>query len=205
MTWDEYYEKFYDWAESTRASRISSITEFGASDEICEIAQELFEDKLVQRLINRALSYGVKFKAEEIMELVLFMDKPTLSKMVETSADTLNKDQLEEIYMLIDDDVFERASKRAHIDIFSDDTEEVLDEEEYEPVEPPQKKIGFFTALFMGLGAASLMDKKTQHKHNGKCNGDCANCPPHYGYRYGRWYYGHHHVHGCEFGGHGGL
>lgn len=66
MTWDEYYEKFYDWAESTRASRISSITEFGTSDEICEIAQELFEDKLVQRLINRALSYGVKFKAEEI-------------------------------------------------------------------------------------------------------------------------------------------
>lgn len=40
--------------------------------------------------------------------------------------------------------------------------------------------------------------KKT---HTGKCDGDCANCPPHYGYRYGRWYYGHDHVHGCQFGG----
>lgn len=29
-------------------------------------------------------------------------------------------------------------------------------------------------------------------------------CPPHYGYRYGRWYYGHDHVHGCEFGGNKG-
>lgn len=38
-------------------------------------------------------------------------------------------------------------------------------------------------------------------KHNGKCDGDCANCPPHYGYRYGRWYYGHSHSEGCEFGG----
>ena len=38
-------------------------------------------------------------------------------------------------------------------------------------------------------------------KHNGRCNGNCANCPPHYGYRYGRWYYGHDHVEGCEFGG----
>ena len=38
-------------------------------------------------------------------------------------------------------------------------------------------------------------------KHKGKCDGDCANCPPHYGYRYGRWYYGHDHVEGCEFGG----
>ncbi len=41
-------------------------------------------------------------------------------------------------------------------------------------------------------------------KHSGKCDGDCANCPPHYGYRYGRWYYGHGHNHGCEFGGNKG-
>ena len=41
-------------------------------------------------------------------------------------------------------------------------------------------------------------------KHSGKCDGDCANCPPHYGYRYGRWYYGHNHIEGCEFGGNKG-
>lgn len=39
----------------------------------------------------------------------------------------------------------------------------------------------------------------------GRCNGDCANCPPHYGYRYGRWYYGHSHQHGCQRGGNGGA
>ena len=38
----------------------------------------------------------------------------------------------------------------------------------------------------------------------GRCNGDCENCPPHYGYRYGRYYYGHDHHHGCEFGGNRG-
>lgn len=41
-------------------------------------------------------------------------------------------------------------------------------------------------------------------KHNGRCDGDCANCPPHYGYRHGRWYYGHDHIEGCEFGGNKG-
>ena len=41
-------------------------------------------------------------------------------------------------------------------------------------------------------------------RHSGKCDGDCANCPPHYGYRHGRWYYGHDHVEGCEFGGNKG-
>lgn len=42
-------------------------------------------------------------------------------------------------------------------------------------------------------------------KHTGRCDGDCDNCPPHYGYRYGRWYYGHDHQHGCERGGNKGL
>ncbi|MBR5231514.1 MAG: hypothetical protein IKW00_04630 [Clostridia bacterium] len=38
-----------------------------------------------------------------------------------------------------------------------------------------------------------------------RCDGDCDNCPSHYGYRYGRWYYGHGHMHGCERGGNGGA
>ena len=38
-----------------------------------------------------------------------------------------------------------------------------------------------------------------------RCNGDCDNCPAHYGYRYGRWYYGHGHQHGCVRGGNGGA
>jgi len=41
-------------------------------------------------------------------------------------------------------------------------------------------------------------------RHNGICDGNCASCPPHYGYRYGRWYYGHSHSYGCEFGGNKG-
>ena len=47
-------------------------------------------------------------------------------------------------------------------------------------------------------------DTSSGKPHNGKCNGDCANCPPHYGYRHGRWYYGHGHIEGCEFGGNKG-
>ena len=68
---------------------------------------------------------------------------------------------------------------------------------------PPAPKLGFFGTLFhviAGVGAAS----NHGNRHNGRCNGDCANCPLHYGYRYGRWYYGHDHVHGCEFGGNRG-
>ena len=48
-------------------------------------------------------------------------------------------------------------------------------------------------------------DGARRRKHSHKCDGNCANCPAHYGYRYGRWYYGHGHQHGCERGGNGGA
>ena len=71
-----------------------------------------------------------------------------------------------------------------------------------------EKRLGLLGTIAAITGIASdashRLDKK---KHNGKCDGDCANCLPHYGYRYGRWYYGHSHMYGCEFGGNrgGGL
>ena len=56
--------------------------------------------------------------------------------------------------------------------------------------------------VFEALAVASLLpDDSGTKKHSGRCDGDCANCPPHYGYRYGRWYYGRCHQHGCQFGG----
>ena len=72
-------------------------------------------------------------------------------------------------------------------------------------VDEKPKKLGFFGTLAAILGASQGIDNMNRpQRHNDRCNGDCANCPPHYGYRYGRWYYGHDHVHGCEFGGNKG-
>ena len=50
----------------------------------------------------------------------------------------------------------------------------------------------------------SFSNSSKYKKHSGKYDGNCANCPPHYGYRYGRWYYAHNHMEGCEFGGNQG-
>ena len=68
---------------------------------------------------------------------------------------------------------------------------------------PPKRrrvpKLGFWTLL-----GAALLGAPGDDGHGGRCTGDCAHCPPHFGYRYGRWYYGHGHVYGCEFGGNRG-
>ena len=132
--------------------------------------------------------------------------KPVLSRMAETAVPAFDAEQLEEIYMLIDDASFARISKKQNIDIFSD---EEPGEELAEPAPandadvaaPPKKKSGFFSTLLAVAAAIGSEEESKRKRHNGRCDGDCANCPPHYGYRYGRWYYGHHHVYGCEFGG----
>ena len=45
MKWEDYYDRFWDWAESTKISRISSLTDFTSSAEVVEIANII--DKVV--------------------------------------------------------------------------------------------------------------------------------------------------------------
>ena len=73
------------------------------------------------------------------------------------------------------------------------------------PDEPQQQESGsgFFGTLFALLGILGG-GAGGPHDH-GRCDGDCANCPPHYGYRHGRWYYGRGHQYGCQRGGNGGA
>ena len=103
-------------------------------------------------------------------------------------------------------------------DEYEDDEEIEEDEEDEEDADkqdyaPKKAKVGFWSALGTLLSSSPSSSSSSgsvssgsswsssKKKHSGNCDGDCANCPPHYGYRYGRWYYGHSHSEGCVFGG----
>ena len=212
MDWDTYYERFYDWAQSTRISRISSLTSFGASSEVAEAAQELMDEKAASRLIRKAVEQGVQFTPREIYDLSGCCDTSAMNALLASSKCRLTRDQLEELCGAVDDNVLEQVASRNHVTLFEDemeddeeDKEEPDFDEEYgeEPAEPDFAP-GFFTRLLMATGLAGLLSSEPR-QHPGRCTGDCAHCPPHYGYRYGRWYYGHGHQYGCEFEGNGGA
>lgn len=208
MDWETYYEKFYDWATSTQISRMSSLTSYGASSEVAEVAQEYMDEKAASRLIKKAVAYGVQFTPEEIYDLSVCCNTEAMNALLESAKCRFTKEQLEDLYGAADDEVLERVAARNKIALFEEDEDEKVEDEIFEEEffdEPvaPAPKIGFFTKLFMAVGIAGSLGS-SQNKHSGHCTGDCANCPPHYGYRYGRWYYGHGHVHGCEFGGNKG-
>lgn len=194
MTWDEYYMNFYEWAESTQISRLSSLTDFGPSDEIVEVVQNFYDEKVATRLVRKALDYGVKFTTDEIIELRSWVSDEIYPVLVQANSDPYTYEKLDELYGFVDDKIIEKLAKKNKVRSPMDE-----EPEEVEQVKGP----GFWGTLFAILGAVSS-DSYSSKPHNGRCNGDCANCPPHYGYRYGRWYYGHDHTRGCEFGGNKG-
>ncbi|MGI6326144.1 MAG: hypothetical protein ACOX1U_04100 [Saccharofermentanales bacterium] len=221
MTWADYYDRFYDWAESTQVRYLSSLSSLGPADEVGEIIIELQVNvPAANRLLRKAVEAKLAFSGSDLVEFACINDKELATAAVRNSAERLTAEDMEYLYGEIDDEVIIEICKQRHLMLPEDLREEEYEDEEPEEIEedellaeadiyvddycPPPKRPGFFATLFGVIAGIDMASGSNQHRHNGRCNGDCAHCPPHYGYRYGRWYYGHNHVHGCEFGGNKG-
>ena len=167
------------------------------------------------RLLRKAVEAKLAFSGSDLVEFACINDKELATAAVRNSAERLTAEDMEYLYGMIDDTVIVELCRQHHLALPEDLREEDEPEhiEEDEPLEeidiyageysPPPKRHGFFATLFGAIAGVNMVSSSSQ-QHNSRCNGDCAHCPPHYGYRYGRWYYGHDHVHGCEFGGNKG-
>lgn len=197
MDWETFYDRWEDWAESTLISRISSLKSIGPSNEIVEVACFCLCFDAAYKLIVKAVKLGAKFSFDDIIELDE-CDYELADHVVNNCACKLSPSEAEKLeelgYTVPEGCIIQLKSKRRASKKYE---RSVSQNDGYSPLlaalAAPELKRGF--KLF---GAKSKRGKPC------RCNGDCANCPPHYGYRYGRWYYGHGHTHGCEFGGNKG-
>ena len=138
-----------------------------------------------------------------MLEMALTVDQPFLNKLAEQADGTFSEEQLEEIDLLIDDVSFQKISHGVKSDAWGDESAAQKQEQDQHRLPKKKKKAGLLSVL-AALAAGTALADREKEKHNDHCNGDCDNCPPHYGYRYGRWYYGKGHQYGCEFGGNKG-
>jgi len=281
MTWDDFYDRYCDWSESTVKIRISSLEDIGNGEDVVDVVLNLSDEKIKVQLIRKSMRLGVKFTQEDFMNLDgelpgavyeevakygnFYLDNPYFNEndfdwddfyaecsnlpedMVLRCIPRIDKfgdtedvvDAILSISYPADDALYERAvvlgvkftkeqkelmgreefSFVEDIKAFNDISEEQMNEfseqvcivekqvDEYiEQMKNPKKRKSS-VGKAIGIGALfgffeGLFGKKK--KHHRRCDGDCAHCPPHYGYRYGRWYYGHGHNYGCEFGGNKG-
>lgn len=172
------------------------------AEEVWEVAQELdfYDSVFTVKFLEKAFDAGVRFTPEQVLEMEGTVERSFLSRLAEQSDGVFSLDELEDIDGLIDDNSFRKISRQAGIRALDREDESWPEQKVYST---PPKKPGLLAAL-MALVTGVSLASHSEKKHSRHCDSDCANCPPHYGYRYGRWYYGKGHQYGCEFGGNKG-
>lgn len=113
MTWEEYYDKFYDWAESTQIKKLSSVDSLGAAEEVAEVMLEFAfnREDIVNRIARKAIEQKLVFSAKNIGDLTNCMDVNLQNQLALQSVQAFSKDDLVTLEGLVDDDVLVQLYK----------------------------------------------------------------------------------------------
>lgn len=212
MTWDDFECNYSDWSEELLAQRIAKLKDFGDPESVCDVIMAMPSSELEDALYERSIKKGVKFTEEQLESM------GHVEHQVQRALENF----------ITDDQIDQLTQDVAVLNAQLDDEYPILtpEEERRENVKGVLKFLGLIAAAILGVFAVFIgviinltkpyyggshhrsswghSSKKSGKKKGRHCDGDCTNCPAHYGYRYGRWYYGHGHQHGCERGGNGG-
>lgn len=153
----------------------------------------------VFELIDKISSKATHFTEEDVLTLLTNLpDEESIYQLVNSTDAIFTENGLNELCDYgVNESLIRNISKRSGIPYADPDEPD----EKFPLKEILSKKPGLFSSILMGMSLAGSHKPKS----TGGCTGDCAHCPPHYGYRYGRWYYGHWHTLGCEFCGNRGC
>jgi len=107
MTWQEFYDNFYDWAESTQIRKLSSVDTYGPADEVAEVMSEfaLNHEEITNCMARKAIEQKIVFSADNLTDLVNCMDESVLNQLVLQSVEGVSPDDLKDMYGLIDDEI----------------------------------------------------------------------------------------------------
>jgi hypothetical protein len=194
-----------DMEDDAIRALIQSTDEFTYSAAQLEnLLNALYDETPALELIDRICQRPNHFTDTELISLIEYLcDEERSEKLLLANTTKFSEESLIELCDFgVDEEVIRKVAKRSGIpysDLCEGGDDNLDDYADMSYVEPKRKGVGLLGLLIAGLAAAGNCG--SHEKHNGRCNGDCANCPPHYGYRYGRWYYGHGHMRGCQFGG----
>ncbi|MBP3261219.1 KOW motif-containing protein [Pseudobutyrivibrio sp.] len=158
MTWEEYYDKFYDWAESTQIKKLSSVEKYGSAEEVTEIMMEFAFDHedIVNRMARKAIEQKIVFSAENIRDLTNFVDPSLQARLAIQSVGNFSRDDLELLDGFLDDDVLVKLYRSKGLKVL-----EMLDDGDYdnlpsvnmdEVMERAKQPTGFFSKLAMAFG-----------------------------------------------------
>lgn len=144
-TWDEYYEKFYDWAESTRVKNLTYLESLGDADEVAEVLIELEGNKnAATRLLRKAVEEKIVFTGDALANLFLWdFDEKLVTEAMRNSAANFTTEDIEALYSSVDEEILLEICNKWKIPVpeelreFDEDIFEETFEETFE--EKPRK------------------------------------------------------------------
>lgn len=132
ISWQRFYDGYCEWTNGYAIARSRAISDFGDEDEVVEVANDLFatDQYEASAFIQRALDYGVRFNADNLMDISSLCDTDTTKQAVFLSSISLTEDDLEEMYGTVEDDVIIEVAQRQNLKLPEDMREEYEDETE---------------------------------------------------------------------------
>ena len=118
-TWDEYYEKFFDWAESTRVKNLTYLESLGDVDEVAEVLIELEGNKnAATRLLRKAVEEKIVFTGEALANLFLWdFDEKLVIEAMRNSAANFTTADIEALYSSVDEDILLEICQKWNIPV----------------------------------------------------------------------------------------
>lgn len=118
ITWDEFYDSYLGWADSTVSSRISQISDIQNADaaEIVDCCQ-CIDEPLAGRLLRKAEKAQISFSVAQVAELAMFIsDEDLLNAIAVKASGPCTQNDLEELNNGgIRDDVITDIAKRYNL------------------------------------------------------------------------------------------
>ena len=105
MTWEEYYEKIWEWQPSTMVKYMSRLSSFGPSEEVMEAIIEIsFGDTNgATRMLKKAIDAGVKFSGDQLSNMYGNCDEREMKRALRLSADQFTTQDIDDLYGAYED------------------------------------------------------------------------------------------------------
>ena len=216
MNWYYFYDKYSEVSESKLKSYISLLEDIDSGCELVDVLLDIESYGARELLINKAIKLKTELDGDDFERLDGEIPSELYVKLAKEGK--LAFGSVERVVSVLNaildepcrDALYERAI-RTGLDFSGYELEWISNDKERNSSATASRKLrgGLFKSLLVFsllFGSDSGKNHKTSGagRDSGRCDGNCDVCPPHYGYRYGRWYYGHGHQHRCERLGNGG-
>ena len=107
MTWEEYYEKIWEWQPSTMVKHMSKLSSFGPSEEVMEAIIEIsFGDTNgATRMLKKPIDAGIIFNGDQLSNMYGNCDESELERALRLSADQFTAQDIDDLYGVYEDEL----------------------------------------------------------------------------------------------------